>query len=143
MGTFILQCLIRSYDEVKHWKLKEVYFKSLLRLLKNVKICGSGEIFYTNEVFILVVQFLLKNAKVLEKVVVTKPLVMRNQTCCIYNVNGTSAFSIVKVPMFNNENKHGKREPSWHCPSTSKFALCGDIEYGHHILLLYRVRVSK
>ena len=39
-----------------------------------------GEIFYRNEVFILVVQFLLKNAKVLEKMVVTKPLVMQNQT---------------------------------------------------------------
>ncbi|KAM4113166.1 hypothetical protein ACJW30_05G198900 [Castanea mollissima] len=26
-----LEYLIRSYDEVKHWKLKEVYFKSLLR----------------------------------------------------------------------------------------------------------------
>nr|POF03739.1 hypothetical protein CFP56_06658 [Quercus suber] len=35
---------------------------------------------------------------------------------CIYNVNGTSAYSIVKVPMFNNENRHRKREPSWHCP---------------------------
>ena len=75
-----MQYLIRSYDEVKHWKLKEVYFKSFLQLLKNVKICGFGEIFYTNEVFILVVQFLLKNAKVLEKMVVTKPLVMQNQT---------------------------------------------------------------
>ena len=76
-----MQYLIRSYDEVKHWKLKEVYFKSLLQLLKNVKICGFGEIFYTNEVFILVVQFLIKNTKVLEKMVITKPRVMQNQTC--------------------------------------------------------------
>ncbi|KAK7832596.1 hypothetical protein CFP56_026279 [Quercus suber] len=57
---------------------------------------------------------------------------------CIYNVNETSAFSIVKVPMFNNENKHGTREPSWYCQPTSKFALCGDIEYRHHILPLCR-----
>ena len=48
---------------------------------------------------------------------------------CIYNVSARSAFYIIKVPMFNNCNKHGKMEPSWHWNPTSKFALCGDIEF--------------
>ncbi|KAK7836399.1 hypothetical protein CFP56_022552 [Quercus suber] len=58
--------LLTSYDEVNHWKSKEVYFKSLLQYLKTVKI--------------FVVEFLLKNAKVLEKMVITEPQVMQNET---------------------------------------------------------------
>ena len=54
-----------------HWKSKEVYFKSLLRCLKTVMIFGFGESFHTKDVCILVVEFLLKNAKVLEKMVIT------------------------------------------------------------------------
>jgi len=64
---------------VNHWKSEEIYFKSLLQRLKTVKIFGFGEIFHPNDVFILAVQFLLKNAKVLEKMVITKPQVMQNQ----------------------------------------------------------------
>nr|POE48480.1 hypothetical protein CFP56_67414 [Quercus suber] len=59
-----LEFLDRIYDEVNHWKSKEVYFKSLLQCLKTVKIFGFGERFHTKDVFILVVEFLLKNAKV-------------------------------------------------------------------------------
>ncbi|KAL0012665.1 hypothetical protein SO802_007773 [Lithocarpus litseifolius] len=70
--------LDRIYDEVNHWKSKEVYFKSLLQCLKTVKIFGFGERFHTKDVFILVVEFLLKNAKVLEKMVFTEPWVMQN-----------------------------------------------------------------
>ncbi|KAK7836453.1 hypothetical protein CFP56_022501 [Quercus suber] len=53
--------LLTSYDEVNHWKSKE---KS----------------FHTKDVFVLVVEFLLKNAKVLEKMVIAKPQVMQNET---------------------------------------------------------------
>nr|POE55213.1 hypothetical protein CFP56_02213 [Quercus suber] len=56
--------LDRIYDEVNHWKSKEVYFKALLQCLTTVKIFGFGERFHTKDVFILVVEFLLKNAKV-------------------------------------------------------------------------------
>nr|POE45304.1 hypothetical protein CFP56_49221 [Quercus suber] len=55
--------LDRIYDEVNHWKSKEVYFKSLLQCLKTVKIFGFGERLHTKDVFVLVVEFLLKNAK--------------------------------------------------------------------------------
>ena len=78
MYTFILPFPVRSYDEVIHWKSKEVYFKSLLRCLKTVMIFGFVESFHTKDVFILVVEFLLKNAKVLEKMVITEPWVMQN-----------------------------------------------------------------
>nr|XP_023904533.1 uncharacterized protein LOC112016240 [Quercus suber] len=70
--------LDRIYDEVNHWKSKEVYFKSLLQCLKTVKIFGFGERLHTKDVFVLVVEFLLKNAKVLEKMVITEPWVMQN-----------------------------------------------------------------
>ena len=76
-----MQFLDRCYDEVNHWKSKEIYFKSLLRHLKIVKIFGFGNFLHTKEVFISVVQFLLKNAKVLEKMTITEPWFMRNQTC--------------------------------------------------------------
>ncbi|KAK7818307.1 hypothetical protein CFP56_041509 [Quercus suber] len=64
---------IRSYDEVNHWKSKEVYFKSLLQYLKTIKIFGFRKSFHPKKVFILVVEFLLKNAKILEKMVITEP----------------------------------------------------------------------
>ncbi|XP_030961637.1 putative F-box/LRR-repeat protein At5g54820 [Quercus lobata] len=75
---FALDFLDRCYDEVKHWKSKEIYFKSLLQHLKIVKIFGFGNVLHTKEVFISVVQFLLKNAKVQEKMVITKPRFMQN-----------------------------------------------------------------
>ncbi|KAL4628827.1 hypothetical protein ACB092_05G266300 [Castanea dentata] len=78
VGRWCLKFLDRIYDEVNHWKSKEVYFKSLLQCLKTVKIFGFGERFHTKDVFILVVEFLLKNAKVLEKMVITEPWVMQN-----------------------------------------------------------------
>ena len=52
----------------------------------------------------------------------------------IYNVNETSAFFIVKVQMSNDENKFEKMGSCWHCKPASKFALCGDVGYRHHIL---------
>ena len=73
-----MQFIDKIYDEVNLWKSKEVYFKSLLQRLKTVKIFGFGERFHTKDVFILVVEFLLKNAKVLEKMVITEPWVMQN-----------------------------------------------------------------
>ena len=60
-------------------KSKEIYFKSLLLHLKSVKILCSAETFHKKE-FILVVKFLLKNAKVLKKMVITKPWAMQNPT---------------------------------------------------------------
>ncbi|XP_075666006.1 F-box protein At5g03100-like [Castanea sativa] len=78
---FLDICCRRSYsDEVKHWKSGETYFKSLLVCLKTVKFFGFGErLFCTKEAFILVVQFLLKNAKVLEKMVITTSRDMQNE----------------------------------------------------------------
>nr|POE84598.1 putative f-box/lrr-repeat protein [Quercus suber] len=78
---FLNRCCRRSYrDEVKHWKSGEIYFKSLLVCLKTVTIFGFGErLFHMKEAFILVVQFLLKNAKVLEKMVITTPRDMQNE----------------------------------------------------------------
>ena len=89
-----MQSLLSEYDEVNQWKSKEIYFEPLLRCLKIVKIFGFRNIFHTsevfhtnevlfhtNEVFILVVQFLLKNAKVLEKMDIIEPRVMQTQTC--------------------------------------------------------------
>uniref|UniRef100_A0A7N2LCL0 FBD domain-containing protein n=1 Tax=Quercus lobata TaxID=97700 RepID=A0A7N2LCL0_QUELO len=58
--------LVRDYDVVNHWKSKEIYFKSLLLQLKPVKILCFAKTFHKKE-SILVVTFLLKNAKVLEK----------------------------------------------------------------------------
>ncbi|KAK7832578.1 hypothetical protein CFP56_026284 [Quercus suber] len=72
--------LVRSYDGVIHWKSKEVYFKSLLQCLKTVMIFGFRKYFHTMKVFILVVEFLLINAKLLEKMIITEPRVMRNET---------------------------------------------------------------
>ena len=75
-----MQILLTSYDEVNHWKSKEVYLKSLLQCLKTVMIFGFRKCFQTKKVFILVVEFLLMNAKVLEKLIITKPRVMQNET---------------------------------------------------------------
>ncbi|KAK4587878.1 hypothetical protein RGQ29_019039 [Quercus rubra] len=70
----------RKFDEVSHWKSKKIHFKSLLQYLKTVKISGFVErLFHRKEVFISVVQFLLKNAKVLEKMVISEALVTQNQ----------------------------------------------------------------
>ncbi|KAF3970725.1 hypothetical protein CMV_005601 [Castanea mollissima] len=77
---FLATSLLICYDEVSHSKSKEVYFKSSLRFLKTVKIFGFRKSFHIEEVFILVVKFLLKNAKVLEKMVITEPQVMQNET---------------------------------------------------------------
>ncbi|KAK7832034.1 hypothetical protein CFP56_026750 [Quercus suber] len=71
---------VSSYDAVSHWKSKEIYFKFLLLCLKSIKIFSFGETSHTKE-FILVVQFLLKNAKVLEKMVITEPRAMQTPTC--------------------------------------------------------------
>ena len=54
----------------------------------------------------------------------------------IYNDGETSAFSIVKVQMFN-DSKHGGMWFSQHFKPTSKFTLCGDIGFRHHILGLH------
>ncbi|KAL4628825.1 hypothetical protein ACB092_05G266200 [Castanea dentata] len=77
---FLATSLLICYDEMSHSKSKEVYFKSSLRFLKTVKIFGFRKSFHIEEVFILVVEFLLKNAKVLEKLVITEPQVMQNET---------------------------------------------------------------
>ena len=53
----------------------------------------------------------------------------------IYNVSESSVFSIVKLQISNDENKHGKMGSSWNCKPASKFTLCGDIGYRYHILL--------
>ncbi|KAK7818310.1 putative f-box/lrr-repeat protein [Quercus suber] len=75
-----IHCRHSYRDEVKHWKSREFYFKSLLVCLKTVKIFGFGERFFcTTEAFILVVQFLLKNAMVLEKMVIIASRDMQNQ----------------------------------------------------------------
>ncbi|XP_065618068.1 putative F-box protein At1g49610 [Quercus suber] len=74
------RCRCSYHDEVKHWKSGEIYFKSLLVCLKTVNIFGFGErLFHRKEEFILVVQFLLQNAKVLEKMVITTPWDMQNE----------------------------------------------------------------
>ncbi|KAL4628826.1 hypothetical protein ACB092_05G266200 [Castanea dentata] len=80
VGEWCLKSLLICYDEMSHSKSKEVYFKSSLRFLKTVKIFGFRKSFHIEEVFILVVEFLLKNAKVLEKLVITEPQVMQNET---------------------------------------------------------------
>ncbi|KAF3949852.1 hypothetical protein CMV_024325 [Castanea mollissima] len=69
--------LVSRYDEVNHWKSKEIYFKFLLRCLKSIKIEFFGFEGRTKE-FIFLVQFLLKNAKVLEKMVITGAVSMQN-----------------------------------------------------------------
>ncbi|XP_030962070.1 putative F-box/LRR-repeat protein At3g18150 [Quercus lobata] len=80
-----LEFLNRRYrssylDEMKHWKSGEIYFKSLLVCLKTITIFGFGErLFHMKEAFILVVQFLLKNAKVQEKMVITTSRDMQNE----------------------------------------------------------------
>ena len=96
-----MQYLERSYDEVTHGKSKVIYFKSLQRHLKTVEVYGFGEFFHTNEVFILVVQFLLKNAKVLEKMVITKPRVMQNQTCNMLREFLQVAHKLLSFPRFS------------------------------------------
>ena len=69
-----------NYDEESHWKSTETYFNSLLLCLTTVKIFGfEKRLFHIKEVFILVVRFLLKNAKVLEKMVISEPRVMKYQ----------------------------------------------------------------
>ncbi|KAK7842492.1 putative f-box protein [Quercus suber] len=69
-----------NYDDMSHWKSKEIYFKFLLLRLKTITIFGFGaSLFHIKEVFFSVVQFLLKNAKVMEKMVITKPQVMQNE----------------------------------------------------------------
>ena len=73
-----MQFLVSRYDEVNHWKSKEIYFKFLLQCLKSIKI----KLFYFEGIhtkeFIFLVQFLLTNAKVLEKMVITNALPMRD-----------------------------------------------------------------
>ncbi|XP_050289057.1 F-box protein At5g03100-like isoform X3 [Quercus robur] len=75
-----LKFLVSRYDEVNHWKSKEIYFKFLLRCLKSIKI----KLFYFEGIhtkeFIFLVQFLLTNANVLEKMVITNALPMRIST---------------------------------------------------------------
>ncbi|XP_030961636.1 F-box protein At5g03100-like [Quercus lobata] len=75
-----LAYLVSRYDEVNHWKSKEIYFKFLLQCLKSIKI----KLFYFEGIhtkeFIFLVQFLLTNAKVLEKMVITNVVPMRNPT---------------------------------------------------------------
>ncbi|KAK7842498.1 putative f-box/lrr-repeat protein [Quercus suber] len=67
-------------DRKSNWKSKEIYFKSLLLCLKTVKIFGFEEsLVHIKEVFISVVEFLLKNARVLEKMVIAKPQDIQNQ----------------------------------------------------------------
>nr|POE48473.1 hypothetical protein CFP56_67408 [Quercus suber] len=51
----------------------------------------------------------------------------------IYDFSETSAFSIVKLQISNDEDNHGKMGSSWHCKPASKFPLCGDIGYRHNI----------
>ena len=75
-----MQFLDRCYDEVNHWKSKEIYFKFLLRHLKIVMIFGFENFLHTKEVFILVVQFSLKKAKVLKKMVIIDALPTQNPT---------------------------------------------------------------
>ncbi|XP_030966371.1 putative F-box protein At1g49610 [Quercus lobata] len=74
---------VRQHSDVDYVvkKLKEIYFyfKSLLLHLKSVKILCSAKTFHKKE-FILVVKFLLENAKVLKKMVITKPWAMQNPT---------------------------------------------------------------
>ena len=60
----------------QRWSVSRVCYDN-----SRLKVLGFGEFFHTNEVYILVVQFLIKNTKVLEKMVITKPRVMQNQTC--------------------------------------------------------------
>ena len=69
--------LVRDYDVVNHWKSKEIYLKSLLLQLKPVKILCFAKTFHKKE-SILVVTFLLKNAKVLEKMVIIEPRTRQN-----------------------------------------------------------------
>ncbi|XP_075667704.1 putative F-box protein At1g49610 [Castanea sativa] len=73
-----LAFLVRRYDEVDHWKSKEIYFKFLLRCLKFIKI----KLFLFKEIhakeFTFLVQFLLTDANVLEKMVITNFVHMRN-----------------------------------------------------------------
>ncbi|XP_050290561.1 F-box protein At5g03100-like [Quercus robur] len=72
-----LKFLVSKYEKVNHWKSKEIYFKFLLGCLKSIKIEFLR--IHTKEFFFLV-QFLLKNAKVLEKMVITEALPMQNPT---------------------------------------------------------------
>ncbi|KAL0012676.1 hypothetical protein SO802_007784 [Lithocarpus litseifolius] len=72
-----LKFLVSKYDELNHWESKEIYFKFLLRWLKSIKIEFLR--IHTKE-FIFLVQFLLKSAKVLEKMVITEALPMQNPT---------------------------------------------------------------
>ncbi|KAL4651045.1 hypothetical protein ACB092_01G130300 [Castanea dentata] len=66
---------------VSHWKSTETCFNSLLLCLLTIKIFGfEKRLFHIKEVFILVVRFLLKNAKVLEKMVISEPRFMKYQT---------------------------------------------------------------
>ncbi|XP_030963609.1 uncharacterized protein LOC115984736 [Quercus lobata] len=75
-----LEFLVSRYDEVDHWKSKEIYFKFLLRCLKSIKIkFFHFEGNYTKE-FIFLVQFLLKKAKVLKKMVIIDALPTQNPT---------------------------------------------------------------
>ncbi|XP_050289060.1 F-box/LRR-repeat protein At5g02910-like isoform X6 [Quercus robur] len=80
VGNWCLMFLVSRYDEVNHWKSKEIYFKFLLRCLKSIKI----KLFYFEGIhtkeFIFLVQFLLTNANVLEKMVITNALPMRIST---------------------------------------------------------------
>ncbi|XP_075667873.1 putative F-box protein At1g49610 [Castanea sativa] len=76
---YVWPALVRDYDVVNHWKSKEIYFKLLLLRLKSVKILCFAETLHQKE-FILVVKFLLKNAKVLEKMVIIEPQSRQNPT---------------------------------------------------------------
>lgn len=65
---------------MRHWKSKEIYFKSLLLCLKTLMIFGFEEgLVHIKEVLISVVELLLKNARVLEKMVIAKPQDIQNQ----------------------------------------------------------------
>ncbi|XP_050290564.1 F-box protein At5g03100-like [Quercus robur] len=68
-----------SYHAGNHWELKDTYFKFLLLCLKSVKIQSYGGLMGKKELN-FVVQFLLKNAKVLEKMVITPPRAWQNPT---------------------------------------------------------------
>ncbi|KAF3972332.1 hypothetical protein CMV_004142 [Castanea mollissima] len=92
----------RKFNEVSHWKSKKIHFKSLLQYLKTVKICGCVErLFHRKEVFISVVQFLLKNAKVLEKMVISEALVTQNQHMSSLTVTVTVTESLFSSLLFS------------------------------------------
>ncbi|KAE9461818.1 hypothetical protein C3L33_06307, partial [Rhododendron williamsianum] len=60
-----------SYNEEQYWTAQEWTYKCLTLHLKNVKIAGSWWCCDSN--FLAFVQFLLRNARVLQKMVINKP----------------------------------------------------------------------